>query len=381
MRIMARRRRKRSTFGSVCEVRPGVWRLRWWADTPSGRRRVSRTVEGTRRQAEDELARVRLDVGSAPGGSVTVGEAWERWWLPQARRAVEAGERSARATGYNESVWRRFVAPRWGSVPVSEVRPLDVQEWLSSMSQGPAERAMTMMRQVMDRCVMFGELAANPMAARYEMPTAHAKEVDDGCWDLAGLREVWGAVRGSSIEPAVILMAFGSCRVGESLGARREEVRRIDVPGAGAVAAVPITRQVMAMTGEVSEKLKNRWSVREVVVPGPMGARLLGLAGGRGGWLCRSRGGPMSQAKLADDFRTLLRMGGAQVHPPKNLRKSWQTYMRWTLGVDRSLIERMMGHIEPGVTPRHYDRPRAEDYARAVAEAYARHPFADEWDF
>ncbi len=54
-------RRMRSDWGSVTEMERGKrYRLRWWASTPEGYKRCSRVVRGTRREAMDELARIRL---------------------------------------------------------------------------------------------------------------------------------------------------------------------------------------------------------------------------------------------------------------------------------------------------------------------------------
>ena len=66
---------------------------------------------------------------------------------------------------------------------------------------------------------------------------------------------------------------------------------------------------------------------------------------------------------------------GLPRHPASRLRSSWQTYMRWDWGVEPRYIEPMMGHLMPGVTGRHYDRPDARQYARIAAGAYAAHPY------
>ena len=46
-------RKMRSTWGNVSRTAPGVFRLRWYEDTPQGRRRMSETVRGTRREADN----------------------------------------------------------------------------------------------------------------------------------------------------------------------------------------------------------------------------------------------------------------------------------------------------------------------------------------
>lgn len=57
-------RKKRSTFGSVAKLSSDRWRLRWWADGPDGRKRRTEVVHGTRREAEDRMAEMRLAWGA-----------------------------------------------------------------------------------------------------------------------------------------------------------------------------------------------------------------------------------------------------------------------------------------------------------------------------
>jgi len=47
----------------VTKLDRDTWRLRWWAGTPEGCRRVSETVHDTRRETEDRLAEIRCEVG------------------------------------------------------------------------------------------------------------------------------------------------------------------------------------------------------------------------------------------------------------------------------------------------------------------------------
>jgi hypothetical protein len=56
-------RRMREEWGSVTEIDRGKrYRLRYWAETPDGYKRVSETVRGTRRDAYNLLAKRRLEL-------------------------------------------------------------------------------------------------------------------------------------------------------------------------------------------------------------------------------------------------------------------------------------------------------------------------------
>ena len=68
-------------------------------------------------------------------------------------------------------------------------------------------------------------------------------------------------------------------------------------------------------------------------------------------------------------------------HPFRNLRNSYETNMRWSMGIPPWLLEPMIGHAGKGVTGMFYDRPSGDMFASAVAEAYAKNPFDEGWDW
>ena len=246
-------KRKRSSWGCVQRVSTGVWRIRWWEDTADGRVRRSETFRGTRRQADDRLAQLRASQGGRYGGSPTLRAAYDAWWLPDAEGRVERGEYRERSLRQAKSIWGVHIEPRWGRVPVDKIKPLDVQEWLSTLTEQTAQKCKSLMRQVLDMCVMYEAVDSNPMDKRYRLPATKAPR-DTAVYGLDGLRDVWEAVKGSPIEGAVILLAFGGCRVGEALGVMAEEVGLVDAGGIP-VATAPIRRQVLNGTGEVSDSV------------------------------------------------------------------------------------------------------------------------------
>ena len=371
-------RRMRAAWGSMAEVSPGVWRIRYWGKDPSTGeyRRRSRTVRGSRVDAERERASLMVEhSGEAP--CPTVGQVWERWHLPALGRRVEEGDLSPQTLQQYLSGWRRHVAPRWADVPCDAVRPLEVQQWLSSLGANQARGALDVLRPVLDYAVRYGLAASNPARERYVMPSrSTARTMDRAVWTLPELGEVWREVMGEWFEAAFLLAAFGGLRVGEALG-----VMGGDVSGCHGCALVEVRRQVTNRGEGVSERLKNRQSRRAVAVPGRAGARLLLLAGASGGgWLSGDgMGGPSSQDRLGDSWARAVPDG--MRHPFRNLRNSWETNARWSLGLDHWGIEVMLGHVAPGVTGRHYDRPRPDMIAAVVAEAYAAHPYDAGWDW
>ncbi len=368
-----------------------MWRIRYQADTGDGRgyTRHSETLHGTRREAYARLAELRAKYEVPPGepkarpSKATVGKAWDTWFVPDCEARLADGSLAPSTWRSWRSHWRSHVAPRWADVRCSDVRPLDVQEWLLSMTKSTATTARTVLRLVMAKAAMFGACQSSPMTLPYRMPTA-GSEHSKGIYDLGMMREVARAAFGSLIEPAVLLMGLGSCRVGESLGVMCPEVSLETWHGVP-VAIVPICRQ-MAQRPNAIRKLKNPQSERIVAVPGPPGVRIAWLAEERGAagdtyLVDNGFGTPISQGVLVRQWDAILEEAGIERYPIRNLRNSWETNMHWEVGMQPTFIEPLMGHKGSSVTARHYDRPDSSMLAQAAAKAYAEHPFADDWDF
>lgn len=370
---------KRASWGSVTLVSKGHYRIRYWGKDSGGTyRRMSETVHGTRRQAFDRLALLHVE-HSDEHGSVTVGQAHDLWWVPWADRRCESGQMSANARRQFDSTWKNHVGPRWKDVQLGAVTPPDVQEWLLSKTNSTAMQCKTVLSRIMDRARFMGATDNDPFSSALEMPARESRESTSESYDAEELRAVWDALRGSVAEVPFLLCAFGSCRVGESIGVRCNEVS-VEL----GVCSMPITRQVTQASG-LTDTLKNRFSERTVAVPGPMGRRVYEVATARReagyDWLVgQEADSPATQGAVKRTYRKLVLSSGIRYLPMQTLRASWQTMARYTLGIEPWVIERLMGHSVGGVTGQHYDRPHGDDYIRAVSDAYSKNPFADGWD-
>lgn len=370
---MGGRKSHRADWGSVTQVSRGVWRIRYWAQGPDGYKRRSKTVRGTRKEAGDMLAALRVE-HSQDAPRPTVGQCWERWYLPTMEQRVAEGDASARTLMQYRSAWNAHVSPRWADTPVDQVRPLAVQQWISTLGASAARMSVQVMRLVLDYAVRYEMIAANPMNAKYVMPSKSTVTTrDDDVWTFAQLGEIWRAVHGQWFEASFLLMAFGGCRVGEAVAVRAGDVSEMD-----GCAVVAIERQA-TQDGMVSERLKNRWSRRSVVVPGRAGKRLLELADVAEDWLTPDGiGGCAPRWRVAGAWEQ-LRGEVEPWHPIKNLRNSWQTNMRWSLRLPPWILEPLMGHVGEGVTGRHYDKPNVEQFVSVVARAYQECPYDTAW--
>lgn len=370
----------RRDWGSISCVRQGVWRLRYWAQTDAGYRRCSETIRGTRKEAGDRLAELRV-IHTHDAPCPTLKTCWERWYLPDRERMVEQGDLSPQSLAQYRSTWRKHICDRWAKMPVDRIRPIDVQQWLLGLKRVAASASMHLMRQILDYATRYGILASNPLSIRYLLPsksTTTPREND--VWSPDELGDVWKACWGSWIEPAILLSGFGSCRVGEALGVRAYDVQSLNVLGVP-ITTVRIERQIDG-GANVANRTKNRWSRRTVFLAGRPAQRLWHIAcmAEKDAFLCappcREHA---TQRELRLEFSRLLEQEGVTPHLFKNLRKTWQTNMRWVVRLPPWAIEPMMGHVGEGITGRHYDKPSDQLFAELLAEAWATHPFADEY--
>jgi len=356
---------RRRAFGSVTEVDSGRrYVVRWVQDTPQGRKRLSKTVRGTRREAERYLAQREVEHG-LERPTATVGDAYRLWYEPWLERRVADGLMAPHSAEAYRSAWSATARGRWEGVPLGSVRPLDVQRWLLTLTKSKAQAALKVLHRVGDLAVRYEACEENKFRLPYEMPSSgreHPKDV----LDLDGARKALALARGLPIEPCVILMAFGGCRPGEACAPRVGDVRDV-----GGWAVVAIDKQMGNAGREPEARVKTADSAREAVVPPPYSARLLQIAAERREagheWLCaREDGRPVAKEFLRREW---ARVGGPV--PVRNLRNSWRTFAQYEWGVDWDTLELLMGHKLEGVTGKHYLRPTTEQLMQKMAAALA----------
>ena len=111
------KKQRRRVWGSVTEMRRGKkYVLRWMQNTPQGRRRKTKTVYGTYREACAELDRIHVEhADDAP--VPTIAKAYETWLVPKMAAQVEAGTLAPNTRDLVLRSWRNYVGPRWGQAP------------------------------------------------------------------------------------------------------------------------------------------------------------------------------------------------------------------------------------------------------------------------
>ena len=374
----------RRDFGTIIEIERGVkYGLRWTQNDERGRRKRYETFHGNKTGAKARLREIEADVRSRgrDRSVTTFGEAYERWYLPALAQRVANGSLKQRTVNQYSNVYRYFLEDRWKNVPVSEMRVAAVEEWMSTITRSNGDLCKTVMKGVLDECVKREIVQMN--VARVKMnKSALGEERDKGIWTLEELDEMAWMSRGEIFFFSIVLMAFASCRPGESLGPKLSEIRLRECRGMS-FAEVDIVRQVANDNTLTDDSdLKNEFSPRKVYVPDPWCRPVLNAAQNPSeGQILLSDAGygtHFSQDLIYSTFRRSFRkgkMGSLEYHPWKNLRPSWETWVNWRNHIDPDRREKIIGHRGRGVTAVYYDRPLSVQLMEEVARSFEEHPY------
>lgn len=363
-------RKTRASWGSNKPARRKGYRtLRYWADLHDGRgyMRHTMTVEGSKRDGDRKLAELRLLHGEDKPVP-TFRQCCEQWYLPDIEK-LSFNTRKMYRSALNSRIY-----PRWGDVPVTDIKPIEMQEWLSDMTASQARLVMKIMTVALDYPTRYEIIPSNPCRIKYRIPTSSEKR-DKGTYALEDAIRIFDACRGSFAEAAVLSSLFGSCRVGESLSPMVGELIEARSSNGATAAFFNLTRQINN-TGHVLEELKTASSTRPIVFVGKVAERMLDIQAERDAsglvWLVDDGcGGHITQRAMSAEWKRLAYAAAVDLHPYRNLRNSWRTFMEWELHVAPDKLEKMMGHKGGDVTSIHYNRPTVQMLIDAVADAYA----------
>ena len=370
---MTHRQRRRS-WGSVTEVQRGKkYVIRWMENTTQGRKRRSKTIWGTYREACLALDKKHVE-HEDDRPTPTVRRAYELWVLPLLNNRLETGTLAQSSYNGITRAWEKFVCPRWGDTPIDAIRAVDIQEWILTLNRGNAANSMKCLSHIFKRTATFMPLPMNPFGAniKYEMPLASATR-SKKVYTLAQAKQVLGKLHGTLLEAPFILACFAGCRSAESLAVRTDDIKVVDVDGTQ-VCAVSITRQMCNTGNQTTERMKTAQSRRVAFVLPCAAQRLIQIrdeyvAQGRE-WLSdRGDGEPASRSINNARWGTYCKANGIEYIPWANLRNSWRTICEMELRMPWDLCELLMGHALPGTSGAHYVRPSIEQRACTFIES------------
>ena len=228
-------RRANRGGGTVAEVSPGVWKIGVSAgsDDQGQRRRVFRTVRGTKTDAMRELAALRVEIGdgsklpSSEHRGLTVDDLIQ-WYFAFARD--DRGLEHSTLTGYVD-VYDHWIKNQLGAARAATVQYKDLDRVFGIMRRaGMSHSRMNNARSLLSGAYKWGKrhgkVSSNPLNG-FELPTSlksprqtNTPELDDL------LRLLDGADEHDPIKaPVLKLGATTGMRRGELAGLRRDRLR------------------------------------------------------------------------------------------------------------------------------------------------------------
>lgn len=369
---MPQKTKRRRAYGSISYLgkdRDGLgrWRLRY----PKDGTRKTEVVHGSRRDAEHRLAELHVEAGAARQCRVTVGEMYERYYLPDIERT-----KAPRTRRRLQNLWTATIGPRWSDVPVVAVKFAAVQEWIDHLNAAPAVAAVAMLRWIMSEAVRREYVPTSPLTPAFSMPKSVRVEHDKSIIPAASIDAYHEAVHGTYLEAGFILGACAGLRVGEMLGVKVGEVERREVDGV-LVAVLPVLREAGDHGIEMddrdgSEIVKTRTSRRWAVVREPYASRLLELqdeAMARGDVFLTDdgTGSPVSVGAYRTKWERSVERAGLPRVLLRNLRPTFATDAHHTYGMATEDVARLMGHSQPTMTWGVYERPDVSAIVSTVA--------------
>jgi integrase len=226
------------------------WRVRAYLgrDADGTKRYVSRTVRGTRREAEQVLSRLLVEVDEgrhAAAAPMTFGELLDRW-LASKKLAVELT-----TWGSYEWIARTYLRPALGERKVASLRPIELDAVYADLSdRGLSPRTVrichTVIRQSLEQARRWGLIARSP-AVDASPPRQVRREVTPPT--VEQVRALIDAARADDPGFATYLwvLAATGCRRGEACALRWSD---LDLDAG----EVRIRRSIANAGGRVYEK-------------------------------------------------------------------------------------------------------------------------------
>lgn len=330
-------------------------------DPETGKRtRMTKTVSGTRKEAERERVEMLIRAGEPVDSTLTVREYAEAVYLPAKMQELK----KSTYEGY-ESRLRLHVYPGIGDTRLCELTPTAVRSWLSGIDgQSRRREAYRMLRMLCQFAVYDDHLRENP-CARVKPP--RKERYEPTVLDVDGIAAYLELFRGSTVEAAVLL-AVGC-------GLRRGEIAALDAGDVdAATGAVTVGASYLSLaSGPEMSTPKSRSSYRTVHMPPGLLPRLLEVIPESGPLLVGEDGGRMHPDVITHVYERTLRglPDGVPRVPLKNLRHTSLT-LAYDSGSDLYDVSRRAGHSNMSITSRYYVRPKSsrdEQIARAMSDA------------
>lgn len=231
-----------------------VTRFRARYRDPSGKEK-SKTFD-SRKQAVAFL--VKIDAAKSTGiyvdpshGKILVRDFAATWLAGRDTRASTQAR--------DESLFRSYIIPRFGDVPIGAVRKAEVAAWQRELAKSPAtvSKVLTLFKAILADAVGDGLLPANPLQG-LKLPTVEREEMR--VLTSAELLRLADAID-ARYRALVFVGGYGGLRIGEMAGLQVGDLDMLR-------GIVSIERQVVEVEGKLTVgPLKTRAARRKVRLP------------------------------------------------------------------------------------------------------------------
>lgn len=262
----------RSNFGHVQYVSRGKYRVFWDdAAKPDGsRHQRSKTITGTRDDAEVFLARVRAGIEGIDGG-VTFNTFWALVVEPT------FGDLASKTVSGYRRVWSKELAARIGSMQVSKLTWRTANTVIGDINAPSVQRAAhRLLKKVCNMAIDEQLLGINPVNRNIRMKRQKRREKT--MVEAHDMVRFLASIKGSRYEALTVLEIGGGMRHEEASPILAEDVSRLSIDGR-TYAAINIKRALVTVDGRKELKdTKNGFSEREAVLGEPFASRILAIA-------------------------------------------------------------------------------------------------------
>lgn len=325
------------------------------------RRRVSKTIRGSKRDAERTRAMMLVDGDELLASKFTFIDVINDYLLSK-----DGTIRKATLDEYKRLGDIAKSAP-FATVPIvrMERKEGDIMAWLDTFAAPWSKKATyKFLRQVFNYAKRQ-HLIANNVMDYIEEPKAKRNEIKTIPYeDLPAYLE---AVRETDIEAGVLLMVYIGLRRGETVARKWSDIVLNDP------ATVCINSAVRELHGGglVFDKPKTEKSERTDYIPRPCVERLRAIrkAHKKDEWVCQYEGDVMRPDMFSKTWRACIKKAGLEPVQVKNLRHTCGTILVKELGVSIPDVAELLGHSTTRTTEQFYLQ-NSDVSKRRVADAW-----------
>jgi integrase len=237
--------------GGLREKAPGIWEVRFEGgrDPLTGRRRqISRSVQGTKREAQQVLNALvaDADAGRISGSTATFKQLTEEWLT------LAAGDLSPTTLRRYRGLLDKRILPALGTRPIHTIRPNDLDRLYlglvndAGLAPATVRQAHAVVRRAFRQAVRWGWVASNPALLATPPRAVKTKLTPPNPAEVARLID-----RATTLDPA-----FGCfLHIATSTGARRGEVcalrwRNLDTK----LGTLTVEHSIIEVPGGLAEK-------------------------------------------------------------------------------------------------------------------------------